>query len=502
MTRPPPAALIGEGHRLCQAGRPAEALHCYDQALTLIPDAAEPHAFRGGALMLLGRPEEAVAAYDTALARRPFYPEAWNHRGNALAALGEPAEALASYDRALCLHPDYADVHTNRAVVLRRLGRSEEALAAAECALALDPADTRALTCRGNALQELGRTEAAVASFDRALAIAPGCAEARCNRAMSLLLAGDFSQGWRDYEARWDTPAFAPMKPPFRQRLWQGAEPLAGRTILLRAEQGIGDTLQFCRYVPRVAALGAEVVLGVPPVLTSLLAGLPWPVRLVDSRHNLPPFDLHCPLLTLPLAFGTTLATIPAKVPYLAPPAEHLRLWEERVGRSSSGPHIGLAWSGNRSHPRDRDRSMPLELLAPLAALGLKLFCLQRDLRPEDIPAYAMAGAIAYYGPALRDFADTAALIAQLDLVITVDTAVAHLAGAMGKPVWVLLPHPPDWRWMLNRDDSPWYPTMRLFRQPAPGDWGSVIRRLCGEIEVLCASNRPEAWDHARVIRF
>jgi len=493
-------ALIGKGNVLSRLERYEEALACFDLALEAGIDVAEAqarraelhnrlsvaeaHFFRAETLRVTERLSEAVADYDKAIALCPDYGAAWNGRGLALAELGEPADALDSYDRALALRVDYVAVHANRSAVLLTLGRAEEALAAADRALALDPGSASALNIRGNALRHLGHIAAALGSYERAVAAAPELAQSHFNRAVCRLLAGDFARGWDEYEWRRQLPGFEKGAPRPQQPLWLGDQDIAGRTILLYAEQGHGDTIQFSRYVPLVAEKGAAVVLGVQPLLNSLLASLPGVRQIVGpSDRSLPP-DFRCPLLSLPLAFGTRLETIPATVPYLAAPAANLRRWQERLG-PRRGPRVGIAWSGNRQHKSDRDRSLRLDELAPIAALGLPLYCLQREMRPSDLPDFAMFTNIEYYGDALRDFADTAALIAQLDLVVTVDTAVAHLAGAMGKPVWTLLPYSSDWRWLLDRDDSPWYPTMRLFRQPRPGDWGTVLDRVRRELAKL-----------------
>jgi tetratricopeptide (TPR) repeat protein len=493
-------ALIGKGFVLARLKRYEAALACYDLALELSPDldeartgragvvdavkrlgVAEAQFLRGLALGAIGRWTAALEAFDKAIEVRPDYAEAWNARGLALAELDEPSDALESYDRALALRPDYAEAHANRSPALRNLGRIEEAVAAADRALSLDPGQISALNKRGNALLSLGRIAEALDCYDRALAANRDLPESHFNCAAGCLLAGDFERGWKEYEWRWQIEGFEKGKPRLQIPRWLGEEDIAGRTILLHAEQGHGDTIQFCRYVPLVAAKGATVVLAVPPLLKLLLSSLAGASHIADGSNGAPAADIQCALLSLPLALGTRLETIPSAVPYLQPPASHLRRWQEKLG-PKRGFRIGIAWSGNSLHKSDRRRSLALEQLEPIVALGRPLYCLQRELRADDLPAFARFSTVEYFGEALRDFADTAALIAQLDLVIAVDTAVAHLAGAMGKQVWVLLPHAPDWRWMLGRDDSPWYPTMRLFRQPRPDDWSPVIDRVRGAL--------------------
>ncbi len=475
-------ALLGRGNLLFRLARVTDALAGYEAAITVAPDAAEPGFLRGNALNRLNRPAEGVAAFDRAIALRQDYPEAWNNRGNALLALDRPADALASFEAALRLRPRYAEALNNSSIALRTLGRLTEALAAADRALAIRPAYAEALNNRGNALLSLRRIGEALACYDRALAIIPDYAGPRFNQALALLLTGDFARGWDAYESRWQTTGMVGAVRPFRQPVWDGIADLAGRTILLHAEQGHGDTIQFCRYAPLVAARGARVVLEAQKLLAPLMRTLPGGVEVVVRGGELPAFDLHCPLLGVPRAFATRLETIPGTVPYLGAPADRLARWAARLGPRQA-PRIGLAWSGSLTHKNDRNRSLPLDRLRPLTTMGLDLHCVQRELRTQDVPAFATIGTIAHYASALGDFADTAALLAQMDLIIAVDTAVAHLAGAMGKPVWVMLPYSPDWRWLLDRSDSPWYPTARLFRQHRPDDWSGVLAELFAALE-------------------
>ena len=299
-------------------------------------------------------------------------------------------------------------------------------------------------------------------------------ARPRLDRSFCLLLAGDFAQGFRDYEWRWRTAK--PGKTPrvYDAPLWLSQEPVAGKTVLLHAEQGLGDTLQFCRYVPLVAALGARVILAAPSPTHGLLTSLPGVALLITQSREPPLFDLQCPLMSLPLALGTTLATIPAATPYLTPPDAHRRKWQARLGPRRA-LRVGFAWSGNPQHSRDADRSMPLDLAATALADGVEVHCLQRELRAADVFPLAMRPGIAFYGDALAEVADTAALTAEMDLVVSVDTAILHLAGSLGRPAWAMLPAIPDWRWMQGRTDTPWYPTMRLFRQAEQGDWTPVL---------------------------
>ncbi|MDN5005286.1 tetratricopeptide repeat protein [Bradyrhizobium sp. GCM10027634] len=497
-----PEILLSKGNVLSRLERYEEALVCYDRAIASNPalaeavsrradvlstvrrrSVAEAHFFRAETLRVTERMSEALDDYDQALALRPDYVEAWNGRGLALAALDEPADALQSYDRAIELAPNYINAHIGRGVVLRALGRSEESLLATDRALAIDPYNAATLNSRANTLRGLGRLIEALACYERAIACGADRAQSHFNSATCQLLAGDFEKGWREYEWRWQLPRFELGKRGFDiHPLWLGEEEIAGRKILLRAEQGFGDTIQFCRYIPLVAARGAEVLLAVQPPLKPLLAGLPGVSGFVDYRSGLPSVDFRCPMMSLPLAFGTRMESVPRQVPYLAPPRERVGRWQQRLGPRKGRPRIGVAWAGNAVHKLDRERSIPLELMEPVARLGMPLYCLQREMRPGDLPAFAMFPNINFFGSELRDFADTAALIAEMDLVISVDTAVAHLAGALAKPVWTMISCAPDWRWMLNRSDSPWYPTMRLFRQPSPGDWTTVVAHVAAEL--------------------
>jgi tetratricopeptide (TPR) repeat protein len=480
-------AFYNRGNALRELGRYEEALASYDSAIALAPGNAQALYNRGIALQELERHEEAVASYDRAIALAPKYIEALYNRGNALHVLGRNEEAVASYDRALALWPDNARALNNRGNALQHLGRDAEALADYEKAVTLDPGYARAFYNRGKALQNLHRYEEAMASYDKAIALEPNYASAHWNKSLLLLLRGEFAEGWRLYEWRWARDDFTSPKRGFTQPLWLGAESLAGRTILLHAEQGFGDTIQFCRYAPLVAAKGAKVVLEVQRALHSLMASLRGVHQLVAAGALLPPFDCHTPLVSLPLAFGTTLDGIPSRVPYLKANGAAIERWSKALGPASR-PRVGLAWSGSPTHRHDRSRSIPLAALAPLTRCSVEIVSLQKEPRPTDGAILAGHREIRNLGPKLGDFADTAALISTLDLVISVDTAVAHLAGALGKPVWVLVPYAPDWRWLLDREHSPWYPTARLFRQQTAGDWAGVVARVADALGALAAS--------------
>ena len=458
-------------------GKSDLALASYDRALALRPDFADALSNRGNTLLALNRFDEALESYDRALVLRPDFAEALSSKGSALEKANRLDEALASYDRALALRPDFTNALYNRGNVLKALKRYGEALASYDHAIALQPGYADAHNNRGQVLKELMRYDEALASYDRALVLQPQNIMVHCNAASLRLLTGDFSRGWADYEWRWMKKSVVLANRILPQPLWLGGETIAGKTILLHSEQGLGDTIQFCRYVPLVAARGAQVIFEVQKPLHALMSDLAGATQVISKGSPLSAFDIHCPLLSLPLAFGTRLETIPSAKAYLSAPARQSMNWQTRLG-AKRHPRIGLAWSGNAGHERDRERSIGLRDLLPLLDAEATFVSLQKEVRAEDTVVLKERGDILHVADELKDFSDTAALISQLDLVISVDTSVAHLAGALGKPVWILVTYVPDWRWLLNRDDSPWYPTARLFRQPDIDDWESVIARV------------------------
>jgi tetratricopeptide (TPR) repeat protein len=483
-------ALSNRGLTLQALGRPEEALASHERALAIRPDFPEALNHRGLALQLLGRIEDALASYDEALRLRPDHAETLNNRGAALAALKRPEEALACFDRALALRPDHCGAHYNRAAALNALDRPEEALACCDAALALQPERLSLLNARGLSLHRLNRQREALESYARALALTPDSDEVRWNASLAHLTLGEFGPGFAGFEARWKVPALGAGIAKLRRPLWLGEEPIEGRTLLLHAEQGLGDAIQFVRYVPLLAERGARILLRAAPELKAIFESLEGVQRVLSTGQRLPRYDLHCPLMSLPLACGTTLESVPGRVPYLSAPPRRVAAWRRRLG-DATRPRIGLAWSGNPAHPSDHQRSLRLERLRPLLQRsGLEIVSLQKQVRDEDREALA-ASDVTHLGEELGDFADLAALVSLLDLVVSVDTAVAHLAGALARPVWILLPFCPDWRWLLGREDSPWYPTARLFRQTRPGDWEDVIARLAGALGARWAASAP-----------
>jgi tetratricopeptide (TPR) repeat protein len=471
--------------------RLVEALRFLTQALRINSGSAEAMSNLGLALHATERFEEAIAWYRNALEIAPDHPEILYNLGNACLELGRIDEALANFDAVLAKSPGHVGALVNRGNTLLRFNQPVKAIASYDNALAALPRHPQILTNRGHALRRLDRPAEALADFDAALAADPEFAEAHFEAAMTRLCLGDFDAGWKSYEWRWRTGAFARHRPQFQAPLWLGDAPVSGKTILLHAEQGMGDTIQFIRYAPLLAGEGAKVVCEVQPELLPLLAQLK-DVTIIARGEPLPAFDLHCPLLSLPLAFGTRLETIPAAVPYLAAQVERLAEWRDRLALAeplAARPRAGFVWSGQTSHKNDANRSIPLARLAALFEdPPVQCVSLQSDLRDADGEVLRRLPNLVHLGGVLRDFADTAAAISLLDVVISVDTAVAHLAGALGKPVVILLPHAADFRWLRVREDSPWYPTAKLFRQPAFGDWGSVIGRLHAELRQLSRS--------------
>ncbi|HEX3504769.1 MAG TPA: tetratricopeptide repeat protein, partial [Xanthobacteraceae bacterium] len=454
-------ALSNRGAVLCELMRFEEALASCDRALVLRPDFAEAHSNRGNALHALRRFEEALASYDRAVELKPSFAESHANRGGALHALKRFDEALAVYDRAVALMPNRAETHYNRANVLYSLKRFDDALASYDRALALRPNYVEPLANRGVALHDLKRFDEALVCYDRVRIVQSDFEDAHYNEALCRLLTGDFKLGFEQFEWRWEIDQHRHAKRNFPQPLWTGAQELDGKTILLHAEQGFGDTIQFCRYAPLVAARGARVILEVQEPLRALAATLPGVAQLLSRGEALPDFDLQCPLLSLPRSLGTELPTIPSAVPYLHASPETVAKWQARLG-AGGGPRIGIAWSGRPTHKNDHNRSIALAaFLQIFAGLDATIVSMQREVREADAVTLRNRGDVVHFGEELGDFSDTAALAASLDLVIAVDTSVAHLAGALARPVWVLLPFVPDWRWLLDRDDSPWYPTAR-----------------------------------------
>jgi tetratricopeptide (TPR) repeat protein len=464
------------GQVLLALKRGAEALECLDKARGLAPDEVNILGQHANVLLSLGRPIEALAEFQAVLVRMPQHVEARVACGLAQAALGSPELALDEFDRALALAPGQPQLQYNRGVALLKLGRDADALLANDAALAAAPEHLGALLNRGRALAQLNRLDEAVASYDKAIALRKDYADAHFNAALALLTRGDYRRGFAEYEWRWRRTGMPAQKSRGRPP-WRGEYSLARKTILLHAEQGLGDTIQFVRYAPLIAASGANIVLEVQSELKTLMTRLDGAATVIARDDTPPPFDVHCPLGSLPLALKTELATVPAQIPYLAADDARLATWRARFGALPQ-PRVAVAWAGNPGHDNDRNRSIAFARLAPLFAATANFISVQRDLRADDAAALAGEHRVTHVAAELEDFGDTAAVLKLCDLVIAVDTAAAHLAGAMGRPVWVLLPFAPDWRWALHGETTPWYPTARLFRQTSPGDWEGVIARV------------------------
>lgn len=515
---PKPEYLSSLGNALQQLGRLDEALKAYDRGVMFKPEDAELWKSMGNVLIKLERRDEAVLSFQQALKLNPRHLEAANAcaqllfdlkrfdealiyfnqsdeiepgrvalyqaRGLCLLRAMRFEEALVDFSRALELDRRNAETHCNMGVAHLRFGRHDEALASFDRSLALNPNLATTVANKAFALGEQHRFDEAFAFYAKSLAIDPDNPLTRWNLALLQLLTGDFEAGWAGREARW--PANVLTGRNFTQPLWLGQESIAGKTILLHADEGLGDVIQFVRYVPMVAALGARVILEVPGALHSLLSGMSGVSQdLPRGFPAMPAFDVHCPLSSLPLAFRTRLETIPAPVAYL--PAVHQASreeWQSRLGAHDRF-RVGLVWSGNSGHLNDHNRSMALEMLSPLLDLDATFVSLQKEPRDRDKVFLRERTDILDVSEHLTDFVATAALVSCLDLVITVDTSVAHLAGALGRPVWIMLPFAPDYRWLLDRDDSPWYPTVRLFRQTETRNYAIVVDRIRAALQNL-----------------
>ena len=480
-------AYANLGNILKESARLNEAESCYRVALNISPHLAVVHFNLGTLLQDAGRMGEAEISYRHALQIKPDFIEACSNLANTLKESGRLIEAERYYRQALHSNPDSSDLHSNLGVVLKDLGRFQEAEASCLQALQINPDFAGAHNNLGIIHKESGRLPEAEECYRRALQIQPDYPEAHSNLAITLLTRGELMAGWEEMEWRWKTPQ---MKSGWRhvsQPQW-GGEEARGKTLLIHAEQGLGDTLQFCRYATLAAESGLKVILEVQAPLVKLLHGLSGVDQVFAYDETLPPFDLHCPMLSLPLALNTTLETIPSATAYLQADMAQINEWQIRLAAlPNKGYRVGLVWAGN-SHTHwpqaaliDRQRSLSPEQLAPVLSLpGFAFFSLQKEgtTAPENLP-------LIDFMSEMKDFSDTAALIANLDLVITVDTAVAHLAGALGKPVWILNRFDSCWRWFREREDSPWYPSARLFRQPSPGEWKTVIEKVAEQLSLF-----------------
>jgi tetratricopeptide (TPR) repeat protein len=455
------------------------ALDCLQKAIAINPSHAEAHYLAGIALRALQNNEQALGYFQQAIQLRPDYAEAHYSEGNARYALKQITQAKASFESAIQYRPSFVEAHLNLGACDKELGLPEQALQHYERVLALNPNYVDAYINRGVAFMVLQRIPEALVSFDKAIALSPQRADALWNKAFCLLLDGQLYEGFALYEWRWRTPRAGMVARPFTQPLWTGEQDLLGMTILLDAEQGLGDVLQFCRYVPQVAALGAKVILHVQASLADLLHDLTGVHQLIVRGQAIPKFDYHCPLLSLPLAFKINMQSITAQVPYLQASSDKIKQWRARLGKTRK-KRIGLVWSGNPEP--DALRSVPLAELVALLPESYEYISLQKEVWSRDVEALERS-AIRHFGDEIIDFSDTAALSMLVDAVITIDTSVAHLVGALARPTYLMLPQAPDWRWFLKRSDSPWYHSIKIYRQEQHKAWGTVLLRILNDLQ-------------------
>jgi tetratricopeptide (TPR) repeat protein len=478
------------GDALLQGGRASEALLCFQRAVELNSGHGDA-AYKAGVLLKEERRlDEALAYLDRSADAQPHHAPTFAMRGFVRASLKRYEQAISDYELAIRLDPEHAEACSNLGNALRALGHLERALVWYDRSLALKP-DIANATNRGLILTELGRFYEARVAYQYAMRIDPENPSLVWNLSLYQLWLGDFEAGWRGREARWNVRGIADGYPKLDTPMWIGKEPVAGKTVAVCQDEGVGDAIQFARYIPMLAARGARIILVVNRELCPLLSGLSGVSHCLPKQNMVvPPFDFHIAIDSLPLAFDTRLDSIPHGRDYLPPVEAHrVQAWDNRLG-----PHerlrVGLVWSGNPRHMNDRNRSMPFSMLSGLLDVDALFVSLQKNPRPEDAETLRECKEIVDHTAELTDFAETAALVSCLDLVISVDTSVAHLAGALGRPTWILLPYVADWRWLLGREDSPWYPTVRLFRQSETKDYGSVIERVRTELTAMAAMMR------------
>ncbi|MBU3576347.1 tetratricopeptide repeat protein [Polynucleobacter sp. UK-Mo-2m-Kol15] len=450
------------------------------EALAISPKDIASLVNCASALHELKRFDEAISYFDIALSLESNYAQAWSNKGNSLYKLKRYDEAITNLDKALYLNPDDYKAWSNKALTLHELKRFDEAIIHHDKALSLKPDYAKAWTNKGITLSELKRHDEAIAHYDKALSLKPDYHETSWNKSLSLLLLGNFEKGLPLYESRWDLDEVSKIagKRYFDKPTWLGVESLQGKTILIYGEQGLGDFIQFCRYVKLVSDLGAKVILETPKPLASLMENLEGVSQLVIKGQELPLFDYQCPLLSLPLALNVNIFTIPADVPYLISNPSKVDKWRLKLGEKKK-KRVGIAWSSMSEFKDDHKRSLLLMDFVQALPLGeFEYICLQKEIKDCDKEFFENYKNIRFFGNELRDFSDTAALIENVDLVVSTCTSIPHLSGALGKETWILLSYVPDWRWLLDRVDSPWYPSIKLYRQPSIGDWGSVLGKV------------------------
>ncbi len=488
-------ACFNLGTAFYQKGMLNEALACYDRVIAINPDYPQVHVNRGILLEKLKRFGKALASYDRAISIQSDAFLAHYNRAALLERFDRGNEALSGYDRAIAIKPDYYLAHVNRGALLEKLNRSAEALTSFERAIALKPDQPLLYVNCGVILQNEKRFDEALASYERAITLKPDYAEAYWFKSLLKLLLGEYIEGWQLHEWRWQSRGYKNLSRNFTQPLWLGEQSIQGKTLLIHAEVGLGDSIQFCRYVPMLEAMGAKVILEIPAALAPVVTTLKGDFTIVGKGSTLPEFDYHCPAMSLPLVFRTNIETIPSVVPYFHADPEKLKVWQQRLGKQKK-PRVGLVWSGllrgNIDFNPAKKRSIPLELLEPILSLPLEFHSLQKDIKPEDANYLERFTQVHTHQEELGDFADTAALIQEMDMVISIDTSVAHLSGALGKPLWVLLPLITDYRWTPDGATTPWYPTATLFRQAESGDWTHVVADVAQRLEATLLT-KPKA---------
>jgi tetratricopeptide (TPR) repeat protein len=475
------------GNALRELDKQQEAINHYEKALILNRDFAEAYNNLGLVIQDLDRQEESTKHFKKAIVIKPDYAEAHNNLGNALKEINQQEEAIKHYKQALIIRPDYVETRTNLGLMYHEMGELEEAIKQYEQALIIRPDYAEAHYQLGNTLQELARLEEAIKHYQLAISIKPDYAEAHYNMGLTYLLKGALREGWRNYEWRYKTKKFKHYKRVIDKPKWNGTS-LKNRTILIHAEQGLGDTIQFIRYAPIVANTGGNVIVECHPGIIHLFESYKNSVTFIGKGEPLPDFDVHCSLLSLPGILNTTIDTIPSEINYIHTDKRLASSWKEKLSNSNKFK-IGIFWQGNKNHNRDKFRSIPLKNFESLLSFSeIDFINLQKGEGHEQVIEYGFSNLITDYTAEMDNeerFSDTAALMQSLDLVIGTDTAIIHLAGAMGIPTWLLLPFHPDWRWMLKIEDTPWYPTMRLFRQEEIGNWHTVVKKIERELEKM-----------------
>ena len=512
--------FYNQGNTLQNVNRFEDAVISYNKAIALKDDYVDAFCNLGNALRAIKQYSKAVEQYDKAIELNPGFVGAYVNRGLVFQELEFLEDSLASYERAIELQPDYADAYTNRGAVLRELKQFYESLWSSSIAIKLNANNPNAYLNCGNTLRELQhldealscyskalelnpkfatayfnqgivlhetkRIDEALKNYDSAIEISPDYAQAHNNKSLSHLLKGDFNLGLPEYEWRWINDPTLKYKEESLSKIprWQGYESLANKTILIYSEQGLGDTIQFCRYARAISDLGAKVILEVQKPLQILLQNISGVHQVITSSSDIQGIDYQCPLMSLPLALSTTLANVPQFSAYIHCNLDKLNFWKSRLGAQSK-PRIGIAWSSTSKFKNDKERSISfLQMLSALPIDKFDIYCLQQEIKEQDKSDFEKNGFI-FYGNDLKDFGDTAALIDCMDLVVSTCTSIPHLSAALGKPTWIMLQHVPDWRWMLDRTDSPWYPSVKLYRQHVRGEWDSVLRSVRDDLTNL-----------------